>query len=318
MFWMNRYLERAQNYVRLMEVNLLGQLELPGEFAPQWRPLVEITGDHDCFVAYYDGYDRESVVSFLTFDRRNPNSIVSTVSQARENARSIRECISGELWTAINALYWMIQDGDTAGLSHEQLFDVYERIKESCYVISGIGHTTIAHTERWHFARMGQYLERIDQVCRLLLVQQSVVFPDNPSQRTTFELIQWVSVLRSASAYDLFIREYGQPTWDKVVALLLLNPFFPRSVRYAIKQVQSSLHAITGNAVGTFHIPLEKVVGRFKANLDYLESDEIVSFGWDTYLERLLTRTQQIDEAFTRTFLSHTDVLPAEPVPFNS
>lgn len=318
MFWMNRYLERAQNYGRLMEVNLLGNLELAGDGSQQWHPLVDITGDNNLFLGSYQTYNRESVVSFLTFDQLNPNSILSSVNMARENARSIRECISGELWTAINALYWMLKEASTTDLSHEPLLDLYDRIKQSCYVISGIGHTTIAHTERWHFARLGQYLERMDKLCRLLRVQHLYQLPEAPSQRTTFELIQWVSLLRSASAYDLFVREYGQPSWEKIVELLVLNPYFPRSVRYSIKQVQQSIHAITGNTVGTFQRPVEKVVGRFKANLDYIEISEMMAYGLDAYLDRLIERTHMIGECISSAFLEHTDDVLSEEVAFNS
>ena len=295
MYWMNRYLERVQNYARFIEVNLNMHLELTPEFEEQWLPLVQTTGDDNDFLALYPDYSRDNVVQFLTFEKLNPSSIMSSLAAARENARSIRECISGEMWEAINTLYLSVKDSQKKSQwTIEELFEFFESIKHSSYLVSGIAHNTISHTERWHFARLGQFLERADKLSRIIDVHSYYLAPKERSQFSTFELIQWVAILRSTSAYEMYLREFGEPKWNRIVEFLLLNPYFPRSLRYCMQQIQKSAHAITGNDIGTFRLPIEKSVGRMKVNLDYIEIDEIIGFGLHDYLDRVQVRLNEV------------------------
>ncbi len=303
MYWMNRYLERVQNYARFIEVNLNMHLEMTPDFQEQWLPLVQTTGDQSQFLTTYADYSRDNVIQFLTFDKLNPSSILSSISSARENARSIRECISGEMWEAINTLYLQVKDAQKhTAWSIEDLFGLFESIKHSSYLASGIAHNTISHSERWHFARIGQFLERADKLSRIIDVHSYYLRPKEGSQLSTFETIQWVAILRSTSAYDMYIREYGEPKWDKIVAFLLLNPYFPRSLRYCLQQIQNSIHAITRNDIGSFRLPVEKSIGRIKVNLDYIELDEIIGFGLHDYLDRVQVRLNEVGSLVYETF----------------
>jgi uncharacterized alpha-E superfamily protein len=303
MYWMNRYLERVQNYTRFIDVNLTMYLELTPDFEEQWLPLIQTTGDETDFRNRYNDNSRENVIQFLTFDSENPSSVVSALSLARENARSIREGISGEMWEAINTLYLRVKDGQRqAHWSIEELFEFFIAIKQSCYLISGIAHNTISHTERWHFARIGQFLERADKLSRILDVHSYYQLPSESSKLSTFELIQWGAILRSTSSYDMYLQEFGDPRWNHIVEFLLLNPYFPRSLRYSLQEVQKSLHAITGNAIGTFQLPIEKTLGRMKVNLDYIEVDEIIGFGVHDYLDRVQVRLNEVGKLVYETF----------------
>ena len=315
MYWMNRYLERVQNYARFMEVNLNIHIELPSNFSEQWQPLVQTTGDESAFLSAYPNFSRDNVVRFLTFDRNNSSSIVSSLFNARENARSIRECISGEMWEAINSLYLFVQDANrNETWTIEDLFEFFERIKQSCYLVSGIAHNTISHTERWHFARLGQFLERADKLSRILDVHSYYNLPSEGSPSSAFELIQWVSILRSTSAYEMYIWENGEPEWQRIVEFLLLNPYFPRSLRYCLTQIQYAIHAITGNAIGTFLLPIEKTIGRMKVNLDYIEITEILGFGLHEYLDRMQIRLNELGEQVYLTFFELQTLSQTEPI----
>ncbi|NDC83173.1 alpha-E domain-containing protein [bacterium] len=310
MYWMNRYLERAQNYARFIDVNLNMYLELTPDFEEQWLPLIQTTGDEQAYRTMYSDPSRENVIRFLTFDANNPNSVLSTLSAARENTRSIRECISGEMWEAINTTYLRVKDAQRqAHWSIEELFEFFREIKQSCYWVSGIAHTTLSHTERWHFAMLGQYLERADQLSRILDVNSYYNLPKERSKLSTFELIQWVAILRSTSAYEMYIQDYGSPRWHQVVEFLLLNAYFPRSLRYCLERSQVSLHAITGNHIGSFQGPLEKALGRIKVNLDYIEIEEIIGFGLHDYLDRIQIRLNDVSNEVVSTFFAPNENL---------
>ncbi|NBV82775.1 alpha-E domain-containing protein [bacterium] len=303
MYWMNRYLERVQNYARFIEVNLNMYLELTPDFEEQWLPLIQTAGDEAIYKATYTDYSRENVVRFLTFDTLNPSSITSSLSAARENARSIREGISGEMWEAINTLYLRVREGHRQSQwSIEELFEFFKEIKQGCYLIEGIAHNTISHTERWHFARLGQFLERADKLSRILDVHSYYALPKEKSKQSTFELIQWVAILRSTSSYEMFLQEFGEPRWNRIVEFLMLNPYFPRSLRYCLQKSQHSLHCITGNDIGSFQVPIEKTLGRMKVNLDYIEVDEIIGFGVHDYLDRVQVRLNEVGNMVCETF----------------
>ena len=303
MYWMNHYLERVQNYTRFIDTHLTMYLELSPDFEEQWLPLIQTTSDEINFRNQYASHSRENVIQFLMFDRNNPNSVVSSLSIARENARSIREGIPGEMWEAINTLYLRVQDGQRCShWSIEELFEFFIEIKHSCYLISGIAHNTSAHTEGWHFARMGQFLERADKLSRILDIHSYYKMPTNPSKLSTFELIQWGSILKSTSSYEMYIQEFGELRWNHIVAFLLLNTYFPRSLRYCLQEVQKSLHSITGNPIGSFQLPIEKTLGRMKVNLDYIEVDEIIGFGVHEYIDRVQVRLNETGQMIYQTF----------------
>ena len=322
MYWMNRYLERVQNYTRFIEVNLNMHLELTPDFEEQWLPLIQTAGDEELYQKTHSDYSRENVVHFLTFESQNPSSVMSALAAARENARSIREGISGEMWEAINTLYLRVKEGQRQSQwSIEELFEFFKEIKQSCYRIEGIAHNTISHTERWHFARLGQFLERADKLSRILDVHSYYLLPKEKSKLSTFELIQWVAILRSTSSYEMYLQEFGEPRWNRIVEFLLLNPYFPRSLRYCLQQSQKSLHSITGNDIGSFQMPIEKTIGRMKVNLDYIEVDEIIGFGVHDYLDRVQVRLNEVGTLVYETFFdpnANLQPMIASPNGFNT
>lgn len=295
-YWMNRYIERVENTARFIDVNLNLMLELPPDFEEQWKPLIATSGDSEVFKAQYDRtYTKETVVPFLTFDKGNHNAILSCLAAARENARSIRERISNELWEQMNATYLEVRDAQKkTQWDTEDLLLFFEQIKKNCYLIAGISNNTLSYSEEWHFAKMGQFLERADQLSRILDVKFYYLLPKGNSIATTIDLIQWGALLRSTSAYEMYRREYGILNPSKIAEFLMLNPRFPRSMRYSLIQAQSALHHITGHDAGTFSLPAEKTLGRLRSNLDYIEIEEIFSYGLHEYLERIQAR---LDEA---------------------
>jgi uncharacterized alpha-E superfamily protein len=177
--------------------------------------------------------------------------------------------------------------------STEDLLLFLETIKKECYTMSGIANNTLSYSEEWYFARVGKYLERVDQISRILDVKFYYLLPKGQSIATTIDLIQWRAVLRSNSAEEMYRRAYGSLHPTRIAEFLILDPLFPRSIRHGLTKMQDALHQITGNFLGTFSLPIEKTVGRLKSNLDYIEIDEIFGFGLHEYLVRIQTRLHE-------------------------
>src|SRR5262245_14101102 len=166
-YWMSRYAERAENVARFIAVNLQLMLDAPDGSDQQWEPLVATTGDHEDFAKRYGVPSQQNVLQFLTFDPENSNSILSCLRAARENARSVREIISSEMWLQLNKFYLMVNQaaGPEGGLVSPHEF--YTEIKLASQLFSGITEATMTHGEAWHFARLGQMLERADKTSRI-------------------------------------------------------------------------------------------------------------------------------------------------------
>lgn len=172
-YWMNRYIERADNYARFISVNFNLALDLPPDVPEQWEPLIIATADHFIFHEYYTESSRENILYFMTFDTRNPNSILSCLLNARENARTIRESISKEMWEYINQIYWTVKDAtqESKTWELEKYQGFLENIKTGSQLFYGIVDSTITRGDAWHFGRLGRLLERADKTTRFLDVK---------------------------------------------------------------------------------------------------------------------------------------------------
>jgi uncharacterized alpha-E superfamily protein len=300
-YWMSRYIERAENVARFIDVNFNLMLDLPLESAQQWQPLVDITGDTAPFQEHYGDATQQNVIRFLTFDADNVNSIVSCLRAARENARSVREIISSEMWEQLNEFYLMVHSpagGETLIDPH----DLFASVKMACHEFDGVTDATLTHNEGWHFSRLGRHLERADKTSRILDVKYFLLLPAVADVGTTIDDIQWAAVLRSASAFEMYRKRHGRILPDRVVEFLLLDLEFPRAVLSCLVAARESVHAISGTPAGMFRNPVEQLLGELCSELTYALIDDIVSAGLHEYLDRLQTRMnlvgRGIDERF--------------------
>lgn len=252
-YWMNRYVERAENYARFIDVNMNLMLDLPPTLTQQWKPLITATADDVAFFEHFDEASGSNVMFFMTFDSRNQNSILSSLQQARENARTIRETISKEMWEQINYLYWRVKDA----AAHHHLWDsrnwreFYNDIKFGCEAFYGIIYSTITRNDGWHFGNVGRLLERADKTTRLLDVKYFTLLPDVSAVGSPLDLLQWTAVLKSVSAYNMYRQRFRNMSPGHIVEFLILEENFPRSVLHCLKRAEWSLHEITGVAPGS-------------------------------------------------------------------
>ena len=322
LYWMSRYLERAENTARLVDVNLQLLLDFhAAEDAPEehWLPIVESTGDRERFLAAHPEADGRSVVEFLVFDPRNPNGIVESVSAARENARTVRDQLTSELWEEINRLYLFLRSAEARGRFEASPADFFGEVKNASLLLTGLGHATVMHGEGWHFVEAGRFIERGDQTTRILDVLHAA-FPARgvPGSWTERHAVEWAAVLRSCSAWDAYKSLYGanvEPT--RVVGFLLLNEEFPRSVRFCAEELDTALRRISGVPEGRFANAAEQRSGRFLAELRFATIEDLLEeHGLHGYLDRVQLRLCGIADAVSEAYGSQplTNREPAPPV----
>jgi uncharacterized alpha-E superfamily protein len=304
LYWMSRYIERAENVARFIDVNLHLMLDLPVGATEQWGPLVITTGDDVPFAKRCGVATRENVIQFLTFDKENPNSIIACLRAARENARSVREIISSEMWEQVNTFYLMVTDRAAGGRVKEAPYDFFREIKMASHLFDGLTNATMSHGDGWHFCRLGRLLERADKTSRILDVKYFILLPSVADVGTPFDDIQWAAVLRSTSAFEMYRKRYHHLTPDLIVDFLLLDREFPRSLHYCLIKADESLHAISGSPVGTFRNLAEQYLDQLRAELAYAHVQDIVGAGLHEFLDAFQTKLNTVGESIFATFFA--------------
>lgn len=311
-YWIGRYLERAENVARFADVNQYLMVDLPGEQGEQWEPLVLITGDEDYFKDYHGEPTRENVLKFLTFDELYLNSISSCVRMARENARAIRDTIPVEMWEQINRFHEMMEDGARRYGHGDVPYAFYAKVKQACQLCSGILEGVMTHGEAWHFIRLGQFLERADKTTRLLDVKYFILLPSVSDVGTSLDELQWVAMLRSASALQMYRRKFDLIRQDRIIEFLLLDRSFPRSVLFCTLGAQRCLHTISGTLVGSFGNPPEQLFGQLTSHLSYLQAADIIRSGMHEFLDELQDMINKADDSIYKYYFE-TRLTPADP-----
>ena len=303
-YWLSSYIERAENVARFIDVNLHLMLDLPTGTSEQWEPLVQTTGDVPLFAERYGAATQEHVVAFLTFDAHNPNSILSCLRMARENARSVRQSISSEMWEQVNRFYLMVSAAAGDGRLTQAPHEVLTEIKMASHLFVGITDATMSHGEGWHFGRLGRLLERADKTSRILDVKYFILLPAAADVGTPFDDIQWAAVLKSASAFEMYRKRHGRLSPDRVADFLILDREFPRAMHDCVAKAGESLHAISGTPPGTFQNLAEQHLGRLRSEFDYARIEEIIAGGLHEFLDTFQLRLNRVGDAIQETFFA--------------
>jgi uncharacterized alpha-E superfamily protein len=311
-YWMSRYVERAENVARFIEVNLYLMLDLPVGSAQQWQPLVDTTGDAAKFAKRYGMATQRNVIQFLTFDQENVNSIRSCLRGARENARSVREIISSEMWEQLNEFYLMVNSASAEAADPQDLF---ASVRRAGHLFAGVTDATMTHNESWHFCRLGRLLERADKTSRILDVKYFLLLPTAADVGTTSDDIQWAAVLRSASAFEMYRKRHGRIAPDRIVEFLLFETEFPRAVQYCLVRARGSVHAISGTPAGVFRHPVERLFGELCSELAYARVESIIAAGLHEYLDRLQNKMNQVGTGVSETFFAARGAPPTRKKP---
>jgi len=309
LYWMARYIERAENIARILDVNLQLLLDLRNldekKLAEYWLPIVQATGDEAAFFKAHPRATGQAVTEFLVFQAENSNSIVQSICAARENARMVRDQITQELWEELNRLYLFIRSPQARAVWRRSPSEFFQEIKAGSLHLIGIINATMVHDEGWWFVQTGQFLERADKTTRILDVRHETL-PDRgtPTTVSQTDALEWSAVLRSCSAWDAYKSIYAANVNPRLVAeFLLLSDSFPRSLRFCVGELNRAVRKISGAAEGYFRNDTDKLTGRFLAELQFSSVDEIFERGLHRYLDEAQIKLNDIGEALFRAYI---------------
>jgi len=309
LYWMARYIERAENIARIVDVNLQLLLDLRDldekRLAEYWQPIVQATGDETAFFKLHAKPTGQAVSEFLVFQIENPNSIVQCIYQARENARMVRDQLTLELWEELNRLYLFVRSPLARKVWERSASEFFQEIKAGSLHLIGIINATLVHDEGWRFVQVGQFLERADKTTRILDVRYQTL-PERgvPGAINPTVALEWSAVLRSCSAWDAYRSMHSADVHPKLVAeFLLLSDDFPRSVRFCVTELNRALRRISGVAEGHFCNDAEKLTGRLLAELQFSAIVEIFDHSLHQYLDETQLKLNQIGDALFRAYI---------------
>jgi len=306
-FWMARYVERAENLARILDVQQVfaGDARDPAT----WRSVVQLNADDKRFFQTHAAADRASVTHFYVLDQENPTSIIAAIQAARENARTLRPLISTEMWAQINVFHRQLRALTANDLSEPRFPKICALVKEACQTHTGITEGTFFRDESWYFYSIGRWLERADQTTRLLDIKYHQLLPRGADIGSAFDVGQWNSVLRSAAAYHAYRRVHSRAMGPATIASFLLqNRSFPRSVALCVNDIDRTLHELKSRyGLRGGSAALERV-DDLRAELAGRPIDQILALGLHEFLDLLQTILGKLAEDIARDFF-HRDEL---------
>ena len=310
-YWMARYLERAENAARIVDVNAQLVLDLQtrqmADDPRSWEPLVYVSGgDIEFHKLYGKEITERTVVDFMLFDRRNSSSVLSCVCLARENARCIRDQLSADVWEELNTFYLKLKDDDYTRYTQLGSSEFLNRLKTRIQLFYGIADSMIPRTQMWWFFELGRFLERADNTSRILDVKYYMLLPDLSAVGSALDVVQWASVLRTCSAYEAFRRSRrGQLSLERVVDYLVRDETFPRSILFSIKQAQHALDQITGDVLHLDKNNASVLTAQLHAHLEHSVIEEVITDGLHEFLDDIQLKLSDIHEGIQDTFINY-------------
>jgi uncharacterized alpha-E superfamily protein len=304
-YWMSRYIERAENSARLVSVATNVMLDLPKGMHQDWEPLISITGSHELYLKRHEDYGERAVLRFLIGSPENPGSILGSLQSARENCRTIRDIVPREIWEQINALHLYAKENMQEGLTKRGRHPFLKQIVLRCQTIAGKVSGTMSRDQGYQFLRLGRGLERADMTTRILDVSSANLLEEDGADLEPFANTRWMAVLKSLSAYQTYRRtQEPRVRRSAVIRFLLQNPYFPRSAYYCASKVEASISALPRNE------PALMISGRLKRSLTSSDVGRLNQADLNTFLDEL-----QITISDLHNKLSETWFLPvaAEP-----
>jgi uncharacterized alpha-E superfamily protein len=307
MYWMARYVERSEHVARLLLVNSNLLIDV-GDLAPalqaqEWQSLLTILRLGEL----PEGPDiAQRVSQFLTFDPENPNSILTCLTRARENARGIRENISAEMWENLNTLYWSLRGDDAPARFEESRDDLFRSVMIGSMLFQGLTDQTLAHDQKWLFTQLAKYLERTDVTCRIIQSKYDILKANEQLFDSTLRNLHWMAVLRSCCSIEAYRQNnLGDMDPARMAGFLILERSFPRSIRFSISAALAAISAIRVGARGSAIDPAERILGRLDAQLEYAQLSEILAEGVSSYLQRIQGAVHEAAVAVQRSYFMH-------------
>ena len=306
-FWLSRYLERAETNSRILDVNIQIALDFEenndAKVRQQWMPILSTSKEQKLFREIHGDVTSEAIMDFVTFEKTNASSILSSMTLARENARTVREQISSEMWEQINRLYLYLQSPAARTAFRESPIGFFRLLVDHLHSFQGITDATMTHGEGWQFIQAGKYIERADSASRVLDFKYHLLLPSGEQVGGNVDITQWMAVLRSCSAMEAYLKLFhGRVTGWEVAGFLILHDSFPRSIRFSVDALDQALHSISGSERGHFSNEAERLSGMLRSSLDYTTVDSIFQSGLHQYLDQTQTRIAEVSRALAETY----------------
>jgi len=312
-YWMSRYLERAENTARVLDVNQTMLLDLDVPLEQSWRPVLIINGVYDM----PGEPEAEAVQQYMTWEAANLSSIASSIAAARENARVIREVISAEMWERMNYYHLWLHGPTARALYESNRSEFYAQIRRINQLIHGIADATMAHGEAWEFFRLGKYLERASQTARILDVKYHILLPTPAHIGTPVDQAHWIAILTSCSGYEPFHKKL-QPHADIAVAVadfLIFEPQFPRSVVCCLSECEQAAHAISERPAHACGNEAERLLDDLLGWLHGTDIAEVIRAGLHESLTKVVNSVHDIGDAIPRCYFDVKAQLPLPSSP---
>ena len=313
LYWMSRYLERAEHTTRLLDVNLNLMLDESSTSSDhRWLRLLQALGNPRRLKWQGDPY---GLVRTLTFDTENKSSVLACIIRARENSRHVREQISTEQWHRLNSLYLEVtrselqtaMQAEALENSSETPTEFLQHVMDAVHQFQGVTDSTMSHGEGWHFIQVGRYLERATATAILLAAYHEDVWAQPDRVPEGNEYLEWMGLLRSATAFEAYCKVYtADLTPERILEFLLLDPEFPHSVRFSIDSLQCALEAIQSASGKNRAEELHRLAGRLSASLSYASVDEILSGDVVAYLRNIQRQCQAVHETIYHLYVDYS------------
>lgn len=303
-YWMARYLERAEDMARLINVNANLSLDLPKGLAPIWSQLIAISGAQALYAGRDD--DERSVLKFLICDESSPISMLSCIACARENARTIRDVIPREVWESINAAFLHAREHAAQALSRRARFGFLNEVIRQCQTSSGILSGAMGRDAGYVFLRVGRYLERADMTSRIIDIRSANLLPAVTATQATYDNLQWMSVLSSLTAYQMYRREMQiRVQRTAVLRFLFRSRQFPRSLGFCVGAVHDAMRSLPNRE------PVQAVIRPIRQQLDQARIDVLEQAQLQDFIDRLQIGFARIHDELQRTYFSGLGAISA-------
>ncbi len=297
LYWMARYVERAENTARIVMVNANLLLDLPKGISPGWEPILAITGSSDLFYEHYTELNERNVVKFLLSDKFNPGSILNTVEYARGNLRTSRAIVPRGVWEILNDLHMYTEKNKAKGMSRKGRYEYLMHVIRSCQLISGNMSGTMSHDQTYEFIRLGRNLERADMTTRVLEVRASNLLPKLADDLKPFDDIQWKSILESLAAYQMYRRHvHVRVRGEAVLGYLLQDRQFPHAVGHCINEVEHSLRTLQDNEACL------RTLGRVQRQVFDADVKDMENARMSEYMNNLQIMLGQVHDQMSTTY----------------
>lgn len=305
LYWMSRYLERAENTIRQLDVAMSLMLDSGGATADShWFRLIASLGNPAGLD--WNG-DPGANAEKLVFDKHHPASVTCCIDAARENARQIREEISTEQWQRLNRLYHQMHSPHTAIQFRSNISDALGSVIDAIHLFKGVSDTTMIHGQGWHFIRLGRYLERAYAIATLLEVYQPHLFHAPERESSGYQYLEQVGVLRCCTAFEAYCQVYtADLSPDRILEFLLLNRDFPHAIRYSVEGVRQAIQSIQHTGGRRPPDELTAGIGRLHAMLSFTSINEILAGDTAAFLHSIRQRCMNIHDLMYRYYIHYS------------